>query len=286
FNNEVNHVFSNVNWYFTDGYEEDLEDMSYIYYISDGERALSNTDDFSREDFIQYGDAFFEYDDGAVQDVNTNYLHHIWFTAEENMTIYIAFSDEYMEEQQVNWTSDREVLTSMTITFLICATGALALVIYLITVTGRKPNINELQRNWIDSIYTEILLVTIFGLVFSGGLFGSGIYSYMHTIDFGEPLKIRSTYMYPMTIVTAFVLGLSGIILLSLVRKIKDKRFFKDFLVYRIFYKVFSFVKSFFDGRRYAKYPLTKNLHQRQLAFIVASFILTLLTFMLMWTPL
>jgi len=70
-----------------------------------------------------------------------------------------------------------------------------------------------------------------------------------------------------------------------MIRKLKAKTFLKQSITYTVYFKVKDFLKSLFDGRRYEMFPLTKALFYRQLAFIIVSFILVVLTFLFLFVP-
>jgi signal transduction histidine kinase len=82
--------------------------------------------------------------------------------------------------------------------------------------------------------------------------------------------------------ITVFIAAICFAILLSIVRKIKAKKFLRHSFIFIASYKVYDFLRSLFDGRRFSKYPLTKSLFYRQLIFITTSTILTLISLALL----
>lgn len=281
FMNELQNTFSEVDSHFNKPEILEIEDLNYIYYITDGNETLTNRDDFSREDFLHYSNYVYEYNQGRVTS-NGNVFENFTYLFSEDVTIYIGFPDEYMKEKQEEWNNANDILGVQVIDFAVYTIIALALIIYLIAVTGRKPNKETLQTNWLDLLYSEILLALVVLPIIACCIYLFDLHYYYNYVL--RISAIHKSYMYLIGIVTAIAALLSGAGLLALVRKIKDRRFIKGFLLYKVCYKIVvftvDFTKSFFDGRRYVKYPLTKNLHQRQLAFIIASFILVLLTAM------
>lgn len=281
FMNELQNTFSEVDSHFNKPEILEIEDLNYIYYITDGNETQTNREDFSREDFLNYSNYVYEYNQGRVTS-NGNVFESFTYLFSEDVTIYIGFPDEYMKEKQEEWNNANDILSTQVIYFAVYTIVALALIIYLITVTGRKPNKETLQTNWLDLLYSEILLALVVLPIIACCIYLFDLHYYYNYVL--RISVIHKSYMYLIGIVTAIAALLSGAGLLALVRKIKDRRFIKGFLLYKIGYKIvvftIDFTKSFFDGRRYVKYPLTKNLHQRQLAFIIASFILVLLTAM------
>ena len=285
FNSIANDAVYRTHWHFIDRDPAAMENTKHIYYITDGENTLTNREDYSREDFAQYEDTFIVYENGNINYDESTYPNaYEQLDEDENITMYIAFEDEYMQDRQESWDTQRDTLFPMVIFIISSIIVALGLIIYLMAVTGRKPISDRLHSNWIDRIYTDILLVSFISI----GVIWVGIIQWIYYI-FGDMYNNftmdQKIGLILIGIITAIVAALSIIILLAIVRKIKDKRFIKDLIFYRVYFRITDFLRSFFDGRRFAKFPLTKSLHQRQIVFIISSFFLVLLTFFLMWGP-
>lgn len=283
FTYEVERSFREIYSNFKNNEETLIENENQIYYITDGKEIITNREGFNREDFINYSNYFYEYDQGRFKsNSRVNEKSTFWFG--KDTTIYIAFKDGYMKEKQEDWNDANYILRDQAIEFSIYMVIAIILTIYLIIVTGKKPNKEELQTTWIDQLYSEILLALFILPIIAIFIYVvDNYYYYTHIL---RTPSIQKSDLYLVGIVTTICALLSEIGLLALIRKIKEGKFIKDFLLYTICWNTKDFVKSLFDGRRYAKYPLTKNLHQRQLAFIVGSGIFVLLTVMLIYTPL
>lgn len=285
FTYELEHAFDEIYSNFENNQETLTEHEKYIYYITDGNKTITNKEKFSREDFINYSHYFYEYDQGRFTFTSKSSFNEkftFWFS--EDVNIYISFADDYMTNKQEEWNDASHILRNQAIEFSIYMIITIILTIYLIIVTGKKPNKEELQTNWVDQLYSEILLALFILPIIANFIYVvENYYYYTHII---RTPSLQMSYLYLVGIITTICTLLSGIGLLALVRKIKNQRFIKDFIVYRIGWHAKNFVKSLFDGRRYRKYPLTKNLHRRQLAFIIGSIILVLLTVLLIYTPL
>lgn len=267
------------------------EDKDYIFYVTDGKRVFTNREGYRKEDFAKYDNAFLAFENGNVTyGKNTNASLYSW-SSDEDVTMYIAFPDEFMEEQQKQWEAEREALLPIAKTFPVFVVSAIILIIYLTVVTGRNPEDDELHLCWVDKICTEFMVGLLMLLVVGWALalaattdYGYNGYKVDNLLTSGQ-----STAIYLLGFSTVVAVSLCGVIYLALVRKLKGKSLIKDMLTYKFFHKIFSgtldFLRSFFDGRRFQKYPLTKSLHQRQIAFIVASFILVFLTFAFIAVP-
>lgn len=265
------------------------ENLEYLYYVTDGETTFTNRQGFEKSDFAQYKDAFFAHE------------NHVWSYGEttskslggrnyidEDITMYIAFPNDYMIEHQNEWDAGREILIPHVILFVTCLAISLLLVGYSIAVTGRKPEDDFLHTNWLDNIYSEILF---------GAFIPIGVIWIMVVIEgpyFPKPdlynamNKLTSREMFYLLLVggvTAIVTILCGLILLTISRKIKAGRLIKHSITYSFFHRILDFIKSLFDGRRYDNVPLTKSLYNRQITFIIASAILVFLTLLFLLLP-
>ena len=280
---ELERTFREIYSDFDNDEETIIENENHIYYISDGKETITSKEGLTREDFINYSNYFYEYEQGRFSS-NGNIIEFPMFWLEQDITIYIAFADEYMKEKQEEWNDANLVLREQALEFSIFMVTAIFFTIYLIIVTGKKPNEEELQTTWVDRLYSEILLALFILPMIATFIFVvENYYYYSHIL---RTSSVQTSFLYLVGIVTTICTLLSGVGLLAVVRKVKKQKFIKDFIIYRICWNTKDFVKSLFDGRRYTKYPLTKNLHQRQIAFIIGSGILVFLTFILFYTPL
>ena len=285
FVNEFNYAIHQTYDFINDFPRHIPNDLDYLYYIKTDGMENTNSKIYTKEFFASHKDAFFAYEKGVItlgESTNPSIVYS--YPADENMTVYIAFPYEYIEEQQNIWEAGRAKLIPIAITSIASIVVALILIVYLIIVTGRKTQDDELHLSRVDRIYSEILIagfiplfVLWFGIMahlpFYGGINNSS-------------LSINQIYnMIFAGAVTAIVTALCGVLLLSIVRKIKARRFIKHSITYRVFHSISEFIKSFFDGSRFSKFPLTKSLYQRQIIFIVASAALVFFTFLFILIP-
>lgn len=261
------------------------EDIDYVFYVKGDGIETTNSKTYTKEFFSSFKDAFFSYENGVItlgDNTNPSVINN--YPMNEKITVYIAFPDDYMEEQQIIWESGRAKLIPLAISMVAYLLFSLALIIYLIIVTGKKPDDDTLHYSAIDNLYSEILFLAYIPLFALWILVVSKLPNYPNYNN----LEISGTQVYnliAMTFVTGFVTIFSGILLLSIVRKIKGRKLFKSSIIYKVFRGINDFIRSLFDGRRFGVNPLTKTLHQRQVIFIGASFIFVFLTFLFLITP-
>lgn len=274
----------------TYGFLEDFprlipDDLEYLYYIKSDTLENTNSKIYTKEFFASHKDAFFAFENGVITfGESTNPSIKYIYPADENITVYIAFTKEYMEQQQLKWDSGRTKLMPIVATLIICILTSFILIIYLIIVTGRKPQDEELHLTSVDKIYSEILVLGFFPLL-AYWFAAMGRLSY-YTVSISQ--KLSTAQIYNMILagsLTAIVTAICGVLLLSIVRKIKGRILLKHSIIYTICHFISNFIKSLFDGSRFNKYPLTKSLYQRQIIFIVASAILVFLTFLFLIVP-
>ncbi len=266
--------------------KDKLQNSSFYYYISDGEKTYSNTENKDRSFFQQYGSAFYAFEKGAWsfgENTNAKAVSRYGYGLNDKSTIYIAFPDEFIKDKQLEWAEKRFNLRPIVINLASLTVLALLLVIFLISVTGRNPEDKELHLSKLDRIYSDIL---IFFFIPIGVLWLKSVFDppFVGSYTAGR-LSINHIYNLICTGgITAAASTVCGILLLSIVRKIKADKFLKHSLIFKVSYAVYDFFKSLFDGRIFEKYPLTKSLFYRQLLFISASAVLVFFTFIFLLT--
>ena len=273
-------------YYFTNDFPRNIPDeLDYLYYLKTDGLENTNSGIYTKEYFLSFEDAAFIYENGnIVLGENTAPSTITRFYREGNLIMYIAFPDEYMAEKQNVWELERDKLIPIVATIIANLIISLALIIYLIRVTGRKHEDENIHYSWIDKVYSELLL---FAFIPALGLWFGAMseLSYYPSYNNYQLNSIQVRNLLIIGLVTAIVTIICGILLLSIVRKIKGKILLKHSITYKFFSTINDFIKSLFDGRKFSKNSLTKTLHQRQVIFIVASFLLVLFTFIFLTFP-
>lgn len=255
----------------------------YYYFISDGEKTYSNVEGKDKNFFKQFDKAFYSYEMGTwTIGENTNPGGITKFYVSDGYTIYISYPDEFINEKQQEWEESRNILVPFAVRVGVLAVLILTSIIFLMVQTGKNQLDDEIHLTKIDSIFSDVLFsffipLVAFWIIGISNLYYSGM------------SHVRQMYSAVwIGIITAFISVMCGIILLSLTRKAKSGRLFKHTIVYLVFYKIYDFFKSLYDGRMFERYPLTKSLFYRQLVFITSSAFLVFLTFLffLLYVPL
>ncbi len=260
------------------------KDLEYYYYVSDGETVFTNVPEESKKLFDQYNQNLYDLENNNLilgENPEEGYLYHY---ADDKYTLFLAFPDEYLYSEQVDWENSRLTMMPYIAMIAACLVLALGLIVYLILVTGRKLGDDELHMGKIDKMYTEIqafAFVSILGIWVS-----IGMDLFEHNSDLTYRLGLSQVYSLILYgIITVASVTLMGLLFLSMVRKLKAKTFIKHSITYIIYFRIKDFFKSFFDGRRFERFPLTKALFYRQLAFIIVSGALVIFTFLFLLVP-
>lgn len=210
-----------------------------VFYASDGEHEFSNSDLTKKEQFESF-DAYMLFEDyqqklypNEVKE--SQYLDY--FTHEVNMlnpqtdVIYVAFKDSYLQQKISEWEKDKAAAQGFLNEWMVFLAGFIFCFVYLIIVIGRTPfDKEEIHFHVIDKLYNDLNIVLI------------GCLTAMWIAMIVE--VFRDMYMF--FTVPIFIIGL--LLILSLVKHIKNRTFFQHTLLYQLFKKIFILVKHVFDS--------------------------------------
>ena len=259
------------------------------YYATDGENIYKSSSNITPAQLKANSGAYFEYVDGNFSksenvSQNIRYFHSV----DSKSSFYLGFPESFLLEKQRNWEAARDFLIPITIGLGLALLSVLGLVIYLIVVTGKNPEDDEIHLNFVDRIYTEILLVGYISIMGILGLIFSEVGFYTSFREWTQDGNLLSTEMISLVILSligGMATIVTGVFLLSITRRLKARMLLKGSLVYKFFDRMVIFLRAFMDGSRFERFPLTKTLHQRQVTFVAGSFILVVLTFIFLSLP-
>lgn len=215
-----------------------------FYYAHVWGNEVTNSQNKS-QDYFQSFPAYIMFD-GASEKVfpeeikDNNY--YFWFTSNSrdlgaNDVLYVGFSDEFLNPRIAEWQENKIIAAN---NFKKIAVSLILLsisFIYLVIVIGRSPEEKgRVQVNFVDRIYNDVKLA----------MCGILIISWIGAMVGVHDLRI-TTYqlIFPITL----IIGSVGLVLvLSLIKSIKNKNFIKHSLIYVIFYRVFHFFKDVYDS--------------------------------------
>jgi len=146
----------------------------------------------------------------------------------ENTVIYVAFSDDFLDRKVNEWKEVKGIATKSFYQLLGFLAGFILSIVYLVLVIGRRSFKDpELQFHSGDKLYNDINLVLIGGLAF---LWVALVDVLFENID-----KAIIAITIPLAVLALFLI-------LSLVKHVKNRTFFKHTLIYQFLYKLVSFV--------------------------------------------
>lgn len=210
-----------------------------VFYASDGEHEFSNSDLNKKEQFESF-DAYMLFENyqqklypNEVKE--SQYLDY--FTHEADMlnpqtdVMYVAFKDSYLQQKMSEWEKDKATAQSFLNEFMVFLAGFILSFVYLIIVIGRRSfKDKEIHFHVIDKLYND------FNIVLVGCL--TAMWITMIVEVFHD--------MYMFFTVPIFIIAL--LLILSLVKHIKNRSLFQHTLLYQVFKKLFIWVKHVFDS--------------------------------------
>jgi len=150
--------------------------------------------------------------------------------------VYIGFSNDFLKPQIAQWEENKKVVTHSLYLLAAFLLAMAAAFIYLILVVGRKPEDEHgIHLNSLDRIYNDINLGLCFLLIALWSVSMVTLYS-----------TTLPEYTFP---VITLLLAIPGLLLvLSLVKHIKNRTFFKHTLIYSLLYKLYEFIKDVYNS--------------------------------------
>lgn len=258
-----------------------------IYYGSDGENVFTNSPNNSKEYFKTYSSyIIFDKSEEKIypQEIKNN-PHYYWIQSDtsqleqQDHSMYIAFTNEFLNARIEKWKRDKVIATDSLYKIAGFLLGLLLTFTYLILVIGRKSfKDNNLHLNFVDKLFNDINIVLCLGI----------IASWLGAMGFVFDNNLNKA-IFPIT----FLIGALGLILvLSLIKHIKNRTFIKHTLIYSIFNKLFDLIKDIYDSGSIGikivllitGYSLITSLASFMLGIYIDDFIPAILTFFIFST--
>lgn len=210
-----------------------------VFYASDGEHEFSNSDLNKKEQFESF-DAYMLFEN-YQQKLHPNEVKESryldYFTHEVDMlnpqtdVMYVAFKDSYLQQKMSEWEKDKATAQSFLNEFMVFLAGFILSFVYLIIVIGRTSfKDKEIHFHVIDKLYNDLNIVLIGCLT---AMWIAMIVEVFHD-------------MYMFFSVPIFIIAF--LLILSLVKHIKNRSLLQHTLLYQIFKKLFILVKHVFDS--------------------------------------
>lgn len=206
-----------------------------IYYATDGIYECTNTNNPNRDYYLQFN-VYITIDKLGMklepENGYNDYSSSLLDTFEDiedgrkQFAIYAAITEEGLLNRVEKWNEDRLILIKNAIIIVMCVVLALLSLVYLLVVTGKVTEDEEVHMLAFDKLYSDINISLIAGMF---------ILSYY---QFYNVLNIRYTsenlMRFIMTSLVVVVISLFLILLFSIARHIKNKTIIKHSMIYSI----------------------------------------------------
>ncbi|UOQ49838.1 HAMP domain-containing histidine kinase [Gracilibacillus caseinilyticus] len=206
-----------------------------LFYATDGENVFTNTTITEKRAFEKHP-AFmiFEGYDQSVfpQSTKENESFH-WITNylssldPQEMTIYLAFTEQSLNELESDWQEQKELVKDAVYLLAVFLIGFLLTFGYLASVIGKKSEDEAIHFHGLDKLYNDINVGLCFLLIM------------LWFFLMGIVYKSIDTMLIP---VTAPIAAVGLLLILSLVKHVKNKSLFTHMLLYRVFYHIAKFI--------------------------------------------
>lgn len=190
--------------------------------------------------------------------------------------INLGLSDSYLQTTIEQWNKDRQTLFKAAKIVIASIFGALIFFIYLVFVTGKKCSDDEIHLNFLDKLlFTDLNLAFISVPIFLG---------------MKIPISYQNSNYYniPIILLILLVSSMILVLVLSLIRHMKNKSFIKHSLIYvvlsttfKTIYNLYKFaIDLFFSGPLMIKAMLVLTLFTIACIAGIIFFPLTIVAFL------
>ncbi|MDD4802702.1 MAG: MFS domain-containing histidine kinase [Syntrophomonas sp.] len=210
------------------------------YYAQSGNNTFTNIPNPAKEYFSSFPSYMIF--DGSEQKVFPEEIrensHFYWITSNieefgQQDLIYIAFSEEFINPRMAEWQENKIYVANSLYQMVGLSTVLIGAFLYLLFVIGRKPEDIEgvYLNSSVDRIYNDVNLGMCLGLI-----------TFWIII-------VGNFKIYPLIFPITLLIASFGLILvLSLIKHIKNRTFLKHTLTYAILYRLFAFVQDVYNS--------------------------------------
>lgn len=219
-----------------------------VYYVRQGETVFSNIEKNSIDDFKDYpayvilkgneSELYPKESEEAIGHINWNHSNTGYGLSQADQ-VQIAFTQDYMDQKLSAWRYSRRIIKNTTDKLIILFMVLILSLTYLFVVTGRgKSKDNKIDMSQTDKLYTDINIILMISVVTTWLLIISNIFN-----------KNMSQLGFAMiATISAIACSVVFVLLLSLVRHIKNKSLFSHSLTITLVRKVHSLGKDIYDS--------------------------------------
>lgn len=170
---------------------------------------------------------------------NTHYRGYYFIDSQkDSYQLCVRMPQKKVEENRIVWANMKAQCDSAAKKILILLSMSLVLFIYLLCVTGKKYQSDEIQMMLIDKMFVEITAALFLGIFFGFGtltILGAAYFIIEEGIMIANGLAAIAVFG---------VVSLSMLLALSLVRNLKNGTFLKRSMIVRIWKFVWKYFKK------------------------------------------
>lgn len=250
-------------------------DEKCFYYINSRGKVLSNSTDKSMQFFTQYPYSYVweneEATGGYEAEINCfGNLMHYQMGADKSTTLYIAFKNEYIAEQEKLFETDCREISYILSFALAFAVLFLVCLIWLCAVSGRSTEDDNIHTGFSERIYTEVHLLALFLVP----MFWVALIDAFFEVF---PARITQFNLSLVFVLTALCAAGEVAVFLSIVRKLKAGLFVRQSLTYKILHIIYMPVSDFITGKRFSKNKFWCSMVSKNIVFIPLEFVSVLI---------
>lgn len=207
-----------------------------LFYASDGTNVYTNTTENEKQQFETYPAylLFENYDQKLYPEETRNSEHLHWIMEDieslnpENTVVYLAFTEEFLQPKLAEWERNSEFAVQNLLKLTIFVPGFIFSFIYLAFVTGRRSFKDpKVHFNAVDHLYNDINI----GLCI--------LLSSLIIVLLDLFIEVNKNIILLATVPIAILVF---VLILSQVKHIKNKTFFKHSLMYRLIAQFANFI--------------------------------------------
>jgi len=217
-----------------------------IYYFGkNGENQFTNSPNIDKSFFKTHPSyLIFDKEEEGVYPAeirDNSYYHRINWPQGNNISktetaLYIAYTDEFLKPRMEEWENKKEIATDYFYKLMGFLAGFIIAFIYLIIIIGRRFfGEKKVHLNVVDKLYNDVNAAMCFSLIFLWFVLM-------------DNLVFRNKYLQGIFPITLLIGTLGLILVLSLVKHIKNGTFIKHTIIFTLFAKFFKFLKEIYDS--------------------------------------
>ncbi|WP_223881819.1 HAMP domain-containing sensor histidine kinase [Niallia endozanthoxylica] len=214
-----------------------------LFYASDGVNIYTNSPKGEKENFKSYP-SYMIFEDYKRElfpkelEENEYLLSHLTYLNEMNQdsqVISIAFPEKFLQESIKEWEANKEAAERGLLIFIGFSLGFILIFIYLMLVTGRKFfKDEEVHLHALDKIYNDIKILLCLGLIML----------WVVLLD-AVPFQSMEIMVIPLTVPIATA---GFVLILSLIRHLKNRTFMKHSFIYVVLSKFIAFIRNVYES--------------------------------------